>query len=107
MGNTGHIKSTLKYFKETTKREVEQRNKVRRAGADSFLLRLIRSRKTNSENLNVREKDWNQRNNDGEDNTKESINIIDLGVRTCQFNNKVVMTVQTVDDIFAKLQTDV
>ena len=86
-GNTVHIKSGLNYFKETPKRKIQKRHEVRCAGTDSFLSRLFGTRKTNVENFHVRENDWKQRDNNRENNSKQSIDVIHSSVRTGQLDN--------------------
>lgn len=54
---------------------------MRRTGADGFLSRLFRGRKTNSENPQVGEEDGDQRQQDGEDSAEQAVNIVERGVR--------------------------
>lgn len=101
-GNTAHIKPALKDLKAAAEREVEKRDQVRRAGADGLLPRLLTARKTHLKNFHIGEKDGNQRNHHSQDDTEQPIDVVDSGVGARQLHYKVVVTVQTIDDVSAE-----
>ena len=98
-GNTGHIESTLKYFKTTPKREIDQGGDVGGAGTDCFLSGLFRTNDTNPEDPGVGEQDGDQWNNNGQKCCIKSVDIVYCGVSTRKFDYIIVMTVQPVYDV--------
>lgn len=101
-GNTGHVKPALKDLKATAEREVEKRDQVGGAGTDGLLPCLPTARKTHLKNFHVGEKDGNQRNHHRHHDTEQPINVVDTGVGACQLHHKVVLTVQTMDEVPAE-----
>ena len=69
------------------------------AGTDCFLSGLFRTNDTNPEDLGVGEHDGEQWNKNGQKCSKKSVDIVNCGNRTCQFDHVVIMTVKPVCDV--------
>ena len=73
------------------------------AGTESFLSGLFRTRITHFKDPHISVKNYDERTKDYKTSDKESLNVVHCGVKAGQFDNRVIVTVNFVNDVPTQL----